>query len=130
MKRVKLINDPAELVALFRAVDSEIRRNVLSTLAEGWTMISDLVEKFELEEAVVNRLMSFNFFSSNEKSNIQFTDKKHMCYIDLKKLAKIYIKKIKCQIKMNTEIVFANYFKKPNTKTSEALYFCTNRDRF
>ena len=46
MKRVKLINDPAELVALFRAVDSEVRRNVLSTLAEGWTMISDLNEKF------------------------------------------------------------------------------------
>ena len=46
MKRVKLINDPAELVALFRAVDSEVRRNVLSTLAEGWTMISELNEKF------------------------------------------------------------------------------------
>ena len=45
MKRVKLINDPAELVALFRAVDSDERRNVLSTLAEGWTMISALVEK-------------------------------------------------------------------------------------
>tara|TARA_B100000700_G_scaffold68373_1_gene75663 strand:+ start:167 stop:673 length:507 start_codon:yes stop_codon:yes gene_type:complete len=46
MKRVKLINDPAELVALFRAIDSDERRNVLSTLAEGWTMISTLVEKF------------------------------------------------------------------------------------
>ncbi len=46
MKRVKLINDPAELVALFRAVDSDERRNVLSTLAEGWTMISTLVEKY------------------------------------------------------------------------------------
>ena len=45
MKRVKLINDPAELVALFRSVDTEGRRNVLTTLAEGWTMISDLVSK-------------------------------------------------------------------------------------
>ena len=45
MKRVKLINDPAELVALFRAIDSKVRRNVLATLAEGWTMISDLVSK-------------------------------------------------------------------------------------
>ena len=51
MKRVKLINDPAELVALFRAVDSEIRRNVLSTLAEGWTMISDLINKYGEESA-------------------------------------------------------------------------------
>ena len=46
MKRVKLINDPAELVALFRAVDSDERRNVMTTLAEGWTMISDLVAKY------------------------------------------------------------------------------------
>jgi len=46
MKRVKLINDPAELVALFRAIDSEERRNVMTTLSEGWTMISALVEKY------------------------------------------------------------------------------------
>ena len=45
MKRVKLINDPAELVALFRAIDSEERRNIMTTLSEGWTMISDLVAK-------------------------------------------------------------------------------------
>ena len=45
MKRVKLINDPAELVALFRAIDSEERRNVMTTLSEGWTMISGLVEE-------------------------------------------------------------------------------------
>jgi len=51
MKRVKLINDPAELVALFRAVDSEVRRNVLSTLADGWTMISDLLTKHGDESA-------------------------------------------------------------------------------
>lgn len=46
MKRVKLINDPAELVALFRAIDSEERRNVMTTLSEGWTMISALTEKY------------------------------------------------------------------------------------
>ena len=67
MKRVKLINDPAELVALFRAVDSEIRRNVLSTLAEGWTMKSDLVEKFgeEANDIIVyyEKFKFFNFFN-------------------------------------------------------------------
>ena len=46
MKRVKLINDPAELVALFRAIDSEERRDVMTTLSEGWTMISALIEKY------------------------------------------------------------------------------------
>ena len=46
MKRVKLINDPAELVAIFRAIDSEERRNVMTTLSEGWTMISTLIAKY------------------------------------------------------------------------------------
>ena len=42
MKRVKLINDPAEIVALFRAVDTEKRRSIMTVLSEGWTMISKL----------------------------------------------------------------------------------------
>ncbi|MDP7082612.1 MAG: ArsR family transcriptional regulator [Candidatus Poseidoniia archaeon] len=46
MKRTKLINDPAELVALFRSVDSPGRRAVLARLAEGWTPTSELQESF------------------------------------------------------------------------------------
>ena len=46
MKRTKLINDPAELVALFRAVDSPDRRAVRARLAEGWTPTSELQEMF------------------------------------------------------------------------------------
>ena len=46
MKRTKLINDPAELVALFRSVDSPGRRAVLARLAEGWTPTSELQEMF------------------------------------------------------------------------------------
>ena len=44
MKRVKLINDPAELISLFRAIDTPARRAVLTTLAEGWTPLSQLME--------------------------------------------------------------------------------------
>ena len=46
MKRTKLINDPAELVALFRSVDSPERRGVLALLAGGWTPTSELADKF------------------------------------------------------------------------------------
>ena len=46
MKRTKLINDPAELVALFRSVDSPERRAVLALLAAGWTPTSELADKF------------------------------------------------------------------------------------
>tara|TARA_B100000809_G_scaffold54840_1_gene50606 strand:+ start:653 stop:1156 length:504 start_codon:yes stop_codon:yes gene_type:complete len=46
MKRTKLINDPAELVALFRSVDSPERRAVLMLLAAGWTPTSELADKF------------------------------------------------------------------------------------
>ena len=46
MKRVKLINDPADLVSLFHSVDSDARREILSLLSQGWTPISDLTDKF------------------------------------------------------------------------------------
>ena len=70
MKRVKLINDPAELVALFRAVDSEVRRNVLSTLAEGWTMISELNEKFGDEaNDIIVYYEKFKFIESRWEVN-------------------------------------------------------------
>ena len=57
MKRVKLINDPAELEALFRAVVSDIRRNVLSTLAEDWTMISDLTDSLVMKLMILLYIM-------------------------------------------------------------------------
>ena len=70
MKRVKLINDPAELVALFRAIDSDERRNVLSTLAEGWTMISTLVEKFgEGAHDAINYFEKFKLVESRWEVN-------------------------------------------------------------
>jgi len=46
MKRVKLINDPADLVSLFHSVDSDARREILSLLSQGWTAISVLTEQF------------------------------------------------------------------------------------
>ena len=52
MKRTKLINDPAELVALFRSVDSPDRRAVLARLAEGWTPTSELQEMEEAFSAI------------------------------------------------------------------------------
>ena len=52
MKRTKLINDPAELVALFRSVDSPGRRAVLARLAEGWTPTSELQEMEEAFSAI------------------------------------------------------------------------------
>ena len=52
MNRTKLINDPAELVALFRSVDSPGRRAVLARLAEGWTPTSELQEMEEAFSAI------------------------------------------------------------------------------
>ena len=70
MKRVKLINDPAELVALFRAVDSDVRRSVLSTLADGWTMISDLSAKFGEETSdIIAYFAKFKLIESRWEVN-------------------------------------------------------------
>ena len=70
MKRVKLINDPAELVALFRAVDSDERRNVMTTLSEGWTMISDLIDKYgEGAHAAITYFEKFKLVESRWEVN-------------------------------------------------------------
>ena len=70
MKRVKLINDPAELVALFRAVDSDERRNVMTTLSEGWTMISELIEKYgEGAHAAITYFEKFKLVESRWEVN-------------------------------------------------------------
>ena len=70
MKRVKLINDPAELVALFRAVDSDERRNVMTTLSEGWTMISELIEKYgEGAHAAITYFEKFKLIESRWEVN-------------------------------------------------------------
>ena len=70
MKRVKLINDPAELVALFRAVASDERRNVMTTLSEGWTMISDLIDKYgEGANAAITYFEKFKLIESRWEVN-------------------------------------------------------------
>jgi len=72
---------------------------------------NDIVEDYELHDAIVSKFPSYNYYSKNVKTNLPITKKHFSYYIDLDKFAKSYRKKIKCQVKCNTEIVDAKYGK-------------------
>ena len=55
MKRIKVINEPSDLVALLRAMDSPVKKNVFQESADGWITMKDVHEKYgdEGKEALV-----------------------------------------------------------------------------
>ncbi len=46
MNRIKVINEPADLVSILRAVDTEVKRNVFKEVAIGWKTLKEIEEKF------------------------------------------------------------------------------------
>ena len=54
MKRIKVINEPSDLVPILRALDSETRYAIFMELIEGWHTQDEIVEKYgeEGEQAI------------------------------------------------------------------------------
>lgn len=46
MKRIKVINDPTDLVPMLHAMDSEIKRQVFSEVSAKWCLKSTIAEQF------------------------------------------------------------------------------------
>jgi predicted DNA-binding ArsR family transcriptional regulator len=46
MNRIKVINEPADLVSILRAVDTEVKRNVFKEVATGWKTVREIGKKF------------------------------------------------------------------------------------
>lgn len=46
MKRIKVINEPTELVPMLRALDSPIKRDVFNAVSKEWCTINDIEEQF------------------------------------------------------------------------------------
>jgi predicted DNA-binding ArsR family transcriptional regulator len=46
MKRIKVINEPTELVPMLRALDSPIKRDVFNAVSQEWCTIKDIESKF------------------------------------------------------------------------------------
>ncbi|MFO8052064.1 MAG: ArsR family transcriptional regulator [Thermoplasmatota archaeon] len=46
MKRIKVINEPTDLVALLRAMDSPIKKSVFQETANGWITSKSVEEKY------------------------------------------------------------------------------------
>ncbi|MBI5000937.1 MAG: ArsR family transcriptional regulator [Euryarchaeota archaeon] len=49
MNRIKVINEPADLVAILRAVDTDIKREVLKEISIGWRSPKEIDAKFGAE---------------------------------------------------------------------------------
>ena len=46
MNRIKVVNDPSELVSAFRAVDTDVKREVFKEVAAGWRTAQEIEDKF------------------------------------------------------------------------------------
>ncbi len=47
--RIKVINDPGELVSIFRASDTDIKRKLLIDLSTSWITLPKIQEKYGIE---------------------------------------------------------------------------------
>ena len=46
MKRIKVINEPTELVPMLRALDSPIKRDVFNAVSKDWCTLNDIKDQF------------------------------------------------------------------------------------
>jgi predicted DNA-binding ArsR family transcriptional regulator len=58
MNRIKVVNDPSELVSVFRAVDTELKREVFKEVSAGWKTAKEIEEKFGPEGRQALRLFN------------------------------------------------------------------------
>jgi predicted DNA-binding ArsR family transcriptional regulator len=49
MKRIKVINEPTDLVALLRAMDSPVKKDVFQECANGWVTMKAVEDKYGQE---------------------------------------------------------------------------------
>lgn len=71
MNRIKVINEPSELVPMLRAVDTPIKRDVLKEVTLEWKTADDIEKKFgpEGKEAIIffekMKLVDIRWLSTN-----------------------------------------------------------------
>ncbi len=58
MNRIKVVNDPSELVSAFRAVDTDLKREVFKEVAAGWRTGQEIEDKFGSEGKLAIRLFN------------------------------------------------------------------------
>jgi predicted DNA-binding ArsR family transcriptional regulator len=58
MNRIKVVNDPSELVSVFRAVDTELKREVFKEVSASWKTGKEIEEKFGPEGRQAIRLFN------------------------------------------------------------------------
>ena len=58
MNRIKVVNDPSELVSTFRAVDTELKREIFKEVSAGWKTAQEIEDKFGAAGPTILRLFN------------------------------------------------------------------------
>ncbi|MBA3046565.1 MAG: ArsR family transcriptional regulator [Candidatus Thermoplasmatota archaeon] len=58
MNRIKVVNDPSELVSTFRAVDTDMKREVFKEISTGWKTAQEIEDKFGSEGPLALRMFN------------------------------------------------------------------------
>ncbi len=58
MNRIKVVNDPSELVSAFRAVDTDLKREVFKEVAACWRTAQEIEDKFGADGKLAIRLFN------------------------------------------------------------------------
>ncbi len=58
MNRIKVVNDPSEVVTVFRAVDTDLKREVFKEISAGWKTAREVEDKFGAEGRQALRLFN------------------------------------------------------------------------
>ncbi len=58
MNRIKVVNDPSELVSTFRAVDTDVKREVFKEISAGWKTAQEIEDKFGAEGPLALRMFN------------------------------------------------------------------------
>ena len=58
MNRIKVVNDPSELVSAFRAVDTDVKREVFKEISAAWRTSEEVEKKFGSDGKLAIRILN------------------------------------------------------------------------
>ena len=58
MNRIKVVNDPSELVSVFRAVDTDVKREVFKEVSAAWRTAQEIEDKFGADGRLAIKLFN------------------------------------------------------------------------
>lgn len=86
MKRIKVINEPTDLVALLRAMDTPVKKDVFQETSNGWVSLKSMEEKYGKEGVeALNFFEKLHLVETSWQIDSQFNKEKiyHSYYVSV-----------------------------------------------